>query len=156
MDTKSFLSPRDVLIDVNASDKRRLLKNLADRAAGALDLPADRILRDLCTREELGSTGTGSGIAVPHARVEGVKKPFGILARLKRPMDFDAIDGKPVDVVFLLLLPTTPGGEQLNALASVARRLRNSDCVRSLRSAVDCSGLFQAFIAGNGLHTDNS
>ena len=79
-----------------------------------------------------------------------MKKPFGILVRLKRPMDFDAIDAKPVDLVFLLLLPTTSAGEQLNALTSVARRLRNSECVRSLRSAVDCSGLFHAFMAGSG------
>ena len=137
-------------MDVSASDKTRLLQKLADQAAGALHLPADRIFRQLSNREELGSTGTGSGIAVPHARIEGVKKPLGILARLKRPMDFDAIDGKPVDLVFLLLLPTTPAGEQLNALASVARRLRNSECLRSLRRAVDCSDLFQAFIAANG------
>jgi PTS system nitrogen regulatory IIA component len=150
MDIKTFLSPGDVLMDVSASDKSRLLQKLADRAAGALDLPADRIFRHLSAREELGSTGTGSGIAVPHARVEGVKKPFGILARLKRPMDFDAIDGKPVDLVFLLLLPTTPAGEQLNALASVARRLRNSECVRSLRSATDCPDLFHALTAGSG------
>ena len=104
MDLKSFLSPEDVLIDVRASDKSRLLQKLADRAANTLKLPADRIFRELSTREELGSTGTGSGIAVPHARVEGVKKPFGILVRLKQPMDFDAIDAKPVDLVFLLLL----------------------------------------------------
>jgi nitrogen PTS system EIIA component len=146
MDIKSFLSSGDVLVDVTASDKVRLLRKLADRAANVLNVPADRIFRELSSREELGSTGTGSGIAVPHARVEGVKKPFGILARLKRPMDFDAIDGKPVDLVFLLLLPTTPAGEQLNALASIARRLRNPECLRGLRGAIDCSDLFRAFI----------
>jgi PTS system nitrogen regulatory IIA component len=150
MDVKSVLSPADVLMNVSASDKARLLQKLADRAASALNLPADRIFHHLAAREELGSTGTGAGIAIPHARVEGVKKPFGILARLKRPMDFNSIDAKPVDLVFLLLLPTTYAGEQLNALASVARRLRNSECVHSLRSATDCSGLFHAFIAGNG------
>jgi nitrogen PTS system EIIA component len=150
MDIKSILSPGDILLDVSASDKVRLLQKLADRAAVALNMPADRIFLELSKREELGSTGTGSGIAVPHARVEGVKKPFGILARLKRPMDFDAIDGKPVDLVFLLLLPTTAAGEQLNALASVARRLRNPECLRSLRGATASSDLFHAFTAGSG------
>jgi PTS system nitrogen regulatory IIA component len=146
MDIKSFLSPADVLMDVSASDKTRLLQKLADRAAGVLNLPSDRIFRDLAVREELGSTGTGAGIAIPHARVEGVKKPFGILARLKRPIDFNSIDAKPVDLIFLLLLPTASAGEQLNALASVARRLRNAECLRGLRGAIDGSDLFRAFI----------
>jgi PTS system nitrogen regulatory IIA component len=150
MDLKIFLSPEDVLIDVSASHKSGLLQKLADRAASTLKLPADRIFRELSMREELGSTGTGSGIALPHARIEGLKKPFGILARLKQPMDFNSIDHKPVDLVFLLLLPTAPAGEQLNALASVARRLRNPECLRNLRGAIDCCDLFHAFIAGSG------
>ena len=147
MDIKNFLSPANVLLDVSASDKARLLQMLSDRAASALNLPADRIFHHLAASEELGSTGTGAGIASPHARVEGVKKPFGILARLKKPMDFSSIDGKPVDLVFLLLLPTTSAGEQLNALASVARRLRNPERLSGLRGAMHCSDLFHAFIA---------
>jgi PTS system nitrogen regulatory IIA component len=147
MDIKSFLSPGDVLMDVSAPDKARLLQKLADRAASVLDLPAERIFRELSAREELGSTGTGSGIAIPHARIGGIKKPFGILARLKRPVNFNAIDDRPVDVVFLLLLPTAPAGEQLNALASVARRLRNPQILRSLRAAAHCSDLFGAISA---------
>jgi PTS system nitrogen regulatory IIA component len=147
MDIKSFLSPADVLMDVSAPDKARLLQKLADRAASAFNLPADRILRELSAREELGSTGTGSGIAIPHARIEGIKKPFGILARLRRPIDFAAIDDQPVDLVFLLLLPTAPAGEQLNALASVARRLRNPQILHSLRNAANCSDLFGAMSA---------
>jgi PTS system nitrogen regulatory IIA component len=146
MDIKSLLSPANVLMDVSASDKARLLQKLADRAASVLSLPADRIFRDLAAREEIGSTGTGAGIAIPHARVEGVKKPFGILVRLKRPIDFNSIDSKPIDLVFLLLLPTTSVGEQLNALASVARRLRDPECLRGLRGEIDCSGLFHSFI----------
>jgi nitrogen PTS system EIIA component len=144
MDIKNLLSLADVLLDVSASDKARLLQKLADRAAIAVHLAADQIFRALSAREELGSTGTGSGIAIPHARLEGLKKPFGILARLKRPVAFDAIDGKPVDIVFLLLLPTAPAGEQLNALAAVARKLRNPQPVRDLRAATDCAGLFRA------------
>jgi PTS system nitrogen regulatory IIA component len=142
MDIKSFLAPADVLMDVSAPDKARLLQKLAERAASALDLPAERILRELSAREELGSTGTGSGIAIPHARIEGIRKPFGILARLKRPIDFNAIDDQPIDLVFLLLLPNAPAGEQLNALASVARKLRNPQTLRGLRDAADCGDLF--------------
>jgi PTS system nitrogen regulatory IIA component len=150
MNIKDFLSPADALIDVSVPDKARLLQELAHRAATALALPADRILTELLKREKLGSTGTGNGIAIPHARVPGLNKTFGILVRLKEPLDFDAIDGQPVDLVFLLLLPVAPDKEQLAALASVARALRNSTSVRSLRRAADSVGLFRAIVEDNG------
>jgi PTS system nitrogen regulatory IIA component len=144
MDIKEFLSPADALVDLRISDKARLLQELAHRAATALDLPVDRISSELLKREELGSTGTGGGIAMPHARIPELKKPFGILVRLKQPIEFDAIDGQPVDLVFLLLLPVTSDKEQLNALASVARILRNSKSARNLRQARDSPSLFRA------------
>jgi PTS system nitrogen regulatory IIA component len=115
---RDFLSPSDALIAVRASDKRRLLQDLASRAAAALDLPADRIGSELLRREELGSTGTGGGIAIPHARMSGIKKPFGMLVRLKQPIAFDAIDDQPVEIVFLLLLPAASAGEQPPRLRS--------------------------------------
>jgi nitrogen PTS system EIIA component len=95
-------------------------------------------------REELGSTGTGGGIALPHARLAGVKKPFALLARLAKAIDFDAIDGRPVDVVCLLLLPTNSQGEQLNALACAARALRDPGAVRNVRRAADAAALYDA------------
>jgi PTS system nitrogen regulatory IIA component len=150
MDINEFLSPANALVDVKASDKARLLQELAYRAAAALDLPADQISRELLKREELGSTGTGSGIAIPHARIPSLNKPFGILVRLKKPIDFDAIDGQPVDVLFLLLLPVTSDKEQLSALASVARVLRNSESVSNLRRSRDSEGLFRAMVVDNG------
>jgi nitrogen PTS system EIIA component len=150
MDIKDFLSPANALVDVRVSDKARLLQELAHRAAATLNLPADRISSELLKREELGSTGTGGGIAIPHARVPGLNKPFGILVRLKQPMDFDAIDGQPVDVLFLLLLPVASDKEQINALASVARILRNSESVHNLRHARDREGLFRAMVVDNG------
>jgi nitrogen PTS system EIIA component len=150
MDIKDFLSPANALVDVKVSDKARLLRELAHRAATALNLPADRISSELLKREELGSTGTGGGIAIPHARIPGLNKPFGILVRLKQPMDFDAIDGQPVDVLFLLLLPVASDKEQINALASVARILRNSESVHNLRHARDSEGLFRAMVMDNG------
>jgi PTS system nitrogen regulatory IIA component len=149
MDIKEFLSPDRALIDVRASDKAGLLRDLSGRAAGALGVAADRIACELLKREELGSTGTGGGVAVPHARMAEVTRPFGILARLKNPIDFDAIDSQHVDVVFLLLLPIAPAGDQLQALASVARKLRAAISLQRLRRAVDAAELYLAIVQGS-------
>jgi nitrogen PTS system EIIA component len=121
-----------------------LLEDLARRAAATLKLAAGAISAELLKREELGSTGTGGGVAIPHARIRGLNKSFGILARLNKPIDFDAIDSRPVDLVFLLLIPANPEGEQLKALASVARKLRDAASLRSLRSADGTAGLYDA------------
>jgi nitrogen PTS system EIIA component len=147
MDIKEFLALSDTLIDVRASDKMRLLQELTRRAATILDLPAERISTEILKREELGSTGTGGGVAIPHARIQGLNRSFGILARLNKPIDFEAIDGRPVDLVFLLLLPSNPVGEQLKALASVARKFRDAACLRDLRSASSSAGLYGAMTA---------
>jgi PTS system nitrogen regulatory IIA component len=145
MRIRDFLAAADVAIDVRASDKVQLLRELSQRAAGRLDLPADRVVRAILDREGLGSTGVGGGIALPHARLEEVKAAFGLLARLRRPIEFEAVDGKPVDLVFLLLLPAKTEGEQLNVLATVARRLRDAAVLDQLRRAGDPQGLYQAF-----------
>src|SRR6266851_1065325 len=100
MEIKDFLAPLHVVIDLRASDKKRLLEELARRAAAAVGLGAESIASALSKREALGSTGTGGGVAVPHARLAGLGRPFGLLARLTKPVDFDAIDGQPVDLVF--------------------------------------------------------
>ena len=127
MNIREFLAPADALADLAASGKISLLQGLAQRASDKLKLPAELIASALLKREELGSTGTGGGIAIPHARIPGLNKPFGILVRLRQPIDFDAIDGQPVDLMILLLLPVESNKESLNALASVARILRSSD-----------------------------
>src|SRR5664279_5778844 len=144
MDIKEILALSDVLVGIRTSDKTRLLEDLCRRAASILKIDANKITADILKREELGSTGMGGGVAVPHARIADVKKPFGILARLKSGIEFDSIDRQPVDLVFLLLLPTASAGEQLNALALVARRLRDADAVRNARRATDTSGLYAA------------
>ena len=147
MQIADFLSPDDTLCDVRASDKGRLLGELTKRAAKALHLEAAPLVDAIAERERLGSTGMGDGIAIPHARIASLSKPFGVLAKLKRPIDFAAIDGKPVDIVFLLLLPTTPHGEQLTALAGVARKLRDAHVSANLRGATDNAGIYRAIIA---------
>ena len=144
MEIKEFLAPSDVLVGIRTSDKTRLLEDLCGRAASILKIDADKITGDILKREELGSTGIGGGVAIPHARIAVVKKPFGLLARLKSAIEFDSIDHQPVDLVFLLLLPTASAGEQLNALAMVARRLRDADTIRNARRAADPSGLYAA------------
>jgi PTS system nitrogen regulatory IIA component len=143
MEIKDFLSPDCVMVDVRAPDKAALLQELARRAGAALDVAAGRISAELLRREELGSTGTGGGVAIPHARIAEVKKPFGMLVRLRQAIKFDAIDDQPVDIVFVLLLPAAPVGEQLTALASVARKLRDPVALRRLRNAADGNALYR-------------
>jgi PTS system nitrogen regulatory IIA component len=144
MDIKDLLTPSDVFVGIRASNKTKLLEDLCRRAASVLKVDAEKITADILKREELGSTGMGGGVAIPHARIPDVKKPLGLLARLKSAIEFDAIDRQPVDLVFLLLLPTASGGEQLNALAMVARRLRDEDTIRNARRATEPSGLYAA------------
>jgi nitrogen PTS system EIIA component len=147
MEIKDFLSPDNALIKVRAPDKTRLLQDLAARAASALNLDANLVSIELLKREALGSTGTGDGVAIPHARIPDLTRPFGTLVRLRHAIDFEAIDGKPVDIVFLLLLPQSQG-DPLNALASVARKLRDREAVRRIRNAADERELYDAIAAG--------
>jgi PTS system nitrogen regulatory IIA component len=144
MKIKELLSPSDVAIDFRAGDKAGLLRQLAVRAAAALNLQADAVVSEVEKRDELGSTGLGGGISIPHARFREVKKPFGLLVRLSQPIEFAAIDGQPVDVVFLLLLPVASQLDQLNALAAVARKLRDADVLRKLRAANSSAELYRA------------
>ena len=105
MKISDLVSPTDVMIDVRGSNKRLLLQEFAAKAAAGIGLPADQVASFLLKREDLGSTGFGKGVAIPHARLPELRRPCGLLARLKSPIEFDAIDGEPVDVVFVLLLP---------------------------------------------------
>jgi PTS system nitrogen regulatory IIA component len=145
-----FLRPENVLTDLRAASKRSLLQELANRAGAVLALPPERVYSELAKREELGSTGTGGGIATPHARMPEIQKPFGMLARLRQPIAFDAIDNQPVRIVFLLLTPTTSAGEQLAALAVVARKLREPSIVRRLDAAEDSAELYRAITMEDG------
>jgi PTS system nitrogen regulatory IIA component len=142
MTIDDILAPADVVHGLRASGKTALLDDLARRAARSLDLDAGTILGALVRREGLGSTGVGDGVSLPHARLETVRKPFGLLARLRDPLDFDAVDERPVDLVFLLLLPIGDGGENLNALACVTRKLRDPNSAKALRGARDAASLY--------------
>jgi len=147
MKISDFLSPTEVMADAAAADKQQLLQELSRQAGSILDVLPDHIFSELVKREELGSTGMGGGVAIPHARFHQVAKPFGILARLKKPIDFDAVDGNPVDIVFLLLLPEAPEGEQLGALACIARKLRDPPTMEALRSARAGADIYRTLTA---------
>lgn len=144
MDIQDFLSRDQTLVDLKTGDKMRLIQDLSARAAASLELDGQAIAQEVLKREDLGSTGMGQGIAIPHARLPGLERSFGIFARLKRPIDFQAIDGKPVDLVFLLLQPGTASGD-LNALAAVARKLREPERLKRLRRAQDPETLYREF-----------
>jgi nitrogen PTS system EIIA component len=146
MKISDFLSPADVALDVRESDKTRLLQQLSSQAAAKVGLSANEVCTQITKREELGSTGVGNGVALPHARLRGLSTPFGLFARLRHGIDFEAIDNQPVDIIFLLLLPDGAGASQLNALASVSRALREPETLQRIRSAADRDSLFQAIV----------
>ncbi|GJD35048.1 PTS sugar transporter subunit IIA [Methylobacterium aerolatum] len=141
MTVDEILAPEDALVGLRAASKMALLEAVAGRAADRLGLAAEAILAPVARREGLGSTGVGDGVALPHARLEGLDRPFGLLARLRDPVDFDAVDDRPVDLVFLLLLPVDGEARNLNALACVARWLRDPGTAASLRAARDAAAL---------------
>jgi PTS system nitrogen regulatory IIA component len=144
MKISDFLSPADVMLDVKSANKDELLRLLSTRAAAGAGLDADEVTSLILKREGLGSTGVGNGVALPHARLVGLKAPFSLFARLRRAIDFEAIDDQPVDIVFLLLLPESDNGEQLNALACAARALRDAEVLKQIRGAADRDALFRA------------
>ena len=146
MNISDLLAPDAVFGSLKVQSKKQLLQELAARAAVLTRLPERRILETLVERERLGTTGVGQGIAIPHGRLADIKKIAGLFARLETPIDYDAVDNQPVDLVFLLLLPTSEPAEQLSTLATVARRLREPPTVRELRRAVDNASLYGAFV----------
>jgi nitrogen PTS system EIIA component len=140
----------DTITDLPHHDKRGLLRDLAHRAARMLHVDDEIVFNALLKREELGSTGVGNGVAIPHVRLEQVERPFAIMARLREPIDFNAIDGQPVDLVCLLMLSKEKEGAQLNALASVARRLRTPEVLQELRRAPNRVVLYNVMIGKPG------
>ena len=147
MKVSDFLSSADVTIDFAAADKQTLLEQLARRAGLAADMAPVRLLSELLKREQLGSTGIGGGVAIPHARFQEINKPLAMLIRLKRPIDFDAVDGKTVDIVALLLLPDASNSDRLGALACIARKLRDPAVIKALREARDGAQIYRTLTA---------
>jgi PTS system nitrogen regulatory IIA component len=142
MKISDFLFADDAMVELRAADKEGLLRALAQHAASRLKVPHETFLAELMKREALGSTGLGGGVAIPHARFDVVMQPFAVLAKLKQPIDFNAIDDQPVDLVLLLLLPARSQGDQLGALACAARKLRSPEELARLRRAKTAAELY--------------
>lgn len=142
MEIADLLSPDAVVAHLKAANKKQVLQEMAHRAGQLTRLPERRIFETLLEREKLGSTGMGQGIAIPHGRVPGIQKMTGLFAQLDHPIDFDAMDDQPVDLVFLLLAPEDAGADHLKALARVSRLLRNQAVCEKLRGAPQASTLY--------------
>jgi nitrogen PTS system EIIA component len=138
----AMLSPRSVVANLKATSKKQALQELARHAAKLTGLDERRIFDVLLERERLGSTGLGNGIAIPHARMREIDSLFGLFARLEQPVDFEAVDDAPVDLVFLLLAPESAGADHLKALARVSRLLRNKASCAKLRGADNADALY--------------
>lgn len=148
MNTAELLRPEHVLVELDASSKQQLLQRLSERAARATGLDEAALLSALSHRETLGSTGMGQGIAIPHSSPAGLDAPFALLARLARAVEFDAIDERPVDLVFLLLSPADRASH-LKALSVVSRQLRSAGVTERLRRARTAAEMYAA-ITGEG------
>ncbi|MGC5779269.1 PTS IIA-like nitrogen regulatory protein PtsN [Methylobacterium sp. NFXW15] len=138
-----FLAPDAVVSPMRARSKKQVLQDLASQSVKRLPMLADRaVFETLLQRERLGSTGIGEGVAIPHGKLAGLDRLFGLFARFDRPVDFEALDGEPVDIAFLLLAPEGAGADHLKALAQVARVLREPGMLGSIRAARDEAALY--------------
>jgi PTS system nitrogen regulatory IIA component len=142
MQLADLIGPEAVISSLKVKNKKQLLQELAARAAKLTGLQERYIFDTLLQRERLGSTGLGQGIAIPHGKFGGLRHIVGVFARLAQPVDFDAVDGAPVDVVFLLLAPEGAGADHLKALARISRLLREGQAVDKLRASRDASALY--------------
>lgn len=145
MEIAQILSPDRTLCHIEGVSKKRALEILANTIAESSPmLDADDIFRRLISREKLGSTGIGHGIAIPHSRIPGCDRTLGALITLKEPIDFDSMDGEPVDVLFAMLVPEESNDEHLKTLAALASAFNESDFRQALRSAESPHELFAA------------
>lgn len=137
-----IIPPEGVLYSLKASNKKHALLELTSLAASFVGVPERRILEILLEREKLGSTGIGNGVAIPHAKLPEIDRLWGFFARLDTPINFEAIDEQPVDLIFLLLSPGTAGAEHLKALARISRLLRDQETCKKLRGTEDGSAIY--------------
>ena len=135
MQLSQFLDFEAIRFDLSPGNKRQLLNQLAQTAAARLSIDPAAVADAIAERERLGSTGFGGGVAIPHGKLQLLDKVYALVARLSAPVDYKAIDGAPVDLVFLLLSPPDAGAEHLKALAAVSRLVRHGPTVEKLRGA---------------------
>ena len=141
-DCGDLISSDCVLVNLRAGTKKQVLQELARKAAAITGQPEDAIFDVLMERERLGTTGIGHGIAIPHGKLPGLDRVYGVFAKLERPVDFDAIDDQPVDLIFLLLAPANSGADHLKALAKVSRMLRDHRLCEKVRGSSSCEAIY--------------
>lgn len=142
MDIHDLISMDGVVSGLKASSKKQALQDLAKRAADITGLHERAIFEVLMERERLGTTGVGNGIAIPHGKLPNLDRLHGLFARLEKPVDFQAIDDRPVDLIFLLLAPESAGADHLKALARVSRLLRDKTVCEKLRGTESAEALY--------------
>ena len=146
MDIGSLLSRAGVAPRVNVNSKRQALVTAAEVAARVTGMKGEDIVAALVERENVGSTGVGGGVALPHAHLKGLDRVVAVFLRLEEPVPFDAVDDRPVDLIFALFAPATEGAEHLQALAKVARLLRQNDLREQLRQAQTADAIYALLV----------
>ncbi|HEC14617.1 MAG TPA: PTS IIA-like nitrogen-regulatory protein PtsN, partial [Rhodospirillales bacterium] len=142
MEIADLISTDSVIADLRATSKKQALQDLSQKAAAITGLHERAIFDVLMERERLGTTGVGNGIAIPHGKMANLDRLYGLFARLERPIDFQSIDERPVDLIFLLLAPETAGADHLKALARVSRLLRDKNICEKLRGTDEVEALY--------------
>lgn len=142
MDLSDLLAPEAILPSLRVQSKKQAIQALSEKASSLTGVPEREIFDTLLQRERLGSTGVGNGIAIPHGKLVGFDRIFGVFARLEQPVEFESLDGEPVDLVFLLLASEGAGADHLKALARIARVLRNAQITAKLRETEKANTLF--------------
>jgi PTS system nitrogen regulatory IIA component len=148
MDLSDLIRPEAILASLKANSKKQAIQAVAEKAAAMTGVEEREILETLLQRERLGSTGVGGGIAIPHGKLAKLDRIFGLFARVAKPIDFEALDDQPVDLIFLLLAPETAGADHLKALARIARHLREPGIAGKLRASTDTAALYAVLTAG--------
>jgi PTS system nitrogen regulatory IIA component len=149
MTIASLISPKAVVSNVPGNSRKQVFQVLSERLAALSGLDERAILETLRQRERLGTTGVGQGLAIPHGRIAGLDRLVGLFAKLAKPVDFEAMDGQPVDLVFVLLAPEDAGADHLQALARIARLFRNAGIAQKLRQVDDEATLYAILTTEN-------
>lgn len=142
MDLSDLIASNAIIPALKANSKKQVLQIMAEKAAELTGLDERDVFNTIIQREKLGSTGVGSGIAIPHGKLPNIEKIVGVFARLETPVDFEALDDQPVDIAFLLLAPESAGADHLKALSRIARVLRDPEMVTKLRNTYEAQALY--------------
>jgi nitrogen PTS system EIIA component len=152
MEITDLVDLERIVVGMRATSKKQALEELARLAAAATGLSERNIFDVLLERERLGTTGVGRGIAIPHGKLAGLEQLYGLFARLEQPVDFDSLDDRPVDLIFLLLAPESAGADHLKALARISRVLRDAAMCDKLRKAATPRDVFALLTADTAIH----